>query len=187
MTTEHVRTFNFTETDETVSKVEDDTFTPKVAPGVTTGPDPLAALRETITAAVQKPDLSLQVITRPGMTIRFSTNMDLDTIQQWRRRCQDKSQPDNFNLLKFECMVIANQAQAFGLNGQEPMGEDGAPISFRSSEVLTWTGQKRALDAVKALYDNDAHVVLTAQEVMEEAGFGDEMMEADEEGPTRRS
>lgn len=166
--------------------LEDDTFTPKVIASGTSGPDPLAALRETITAAVAKPDVVLEVLTRPGMTIRFSTNFDLDIIQQWRKRSHDKVSPDNFNILKFALLVIANQAEAFGLNGQEPNGQDGNPLSFRSSEVLEWTGTKRALDAVRGLYDNDAHVVATAQEVMEAAGFGDEMMEA-EEGPTRRS
>lgn len=165
----------------------DDDLTPVVAPGLSTGADPLAALREVITAAVVKDDLTLQVITRPGLSIRFSTNMDLDTIQQWRRRCHDKSQPDNFNLLKFACMVIANQATAFALNGVEP-DIDGNPINFRNGPVFEWTNTKRAVDAVKALYDNDGHVVATAQEIMEAAGFGDEMVEGDvEESPTKRS
>lgn len=180
MTDAPIRSFDVGDDDQ------DDTFSPRVVSAATTGPDPLAALRETITAAVSKPDVVLEVLTRPGMAIRFSTNLDLDVIQQWRRRSHDKSQPDNFNLLKFAQLVIANQSEAFSLNGQEPTGQDGQPISFRSNEVLEWTGTKRALDAVRAIYDNDAHIVATAQEVMEAAGFGDEMQEA-EEGPTRRS
>lgn len=172
--------------DSTTDDVDED-LTPQVAPGLSTGQDPLAALRDVITAAVVKEDLVLDLLTRPGMAIRFSTNMDLDTIQQWRRRCHDKSQPDNFNLLKFACMVIANQAEAFRLNGQEPE-VDGLPLNFRQGPVFEWTNTKRAVDAVKALYDNDGHVVATAQDVMEAAGFGDEMVESDvEEGPTKRS
>lgn len=185
MTDQDVRRFDFGDTPGTI---EDDTFTPttSAAPGTSMGPSPLDQLRETITAAVTKPDLTLAVLSRPGLAIRFGTNIDLDILQQWRRRSHDKHMPDNWNILKFSQLVIANTAKAMVLNGEEPLGQDGEPVSFRSPELLEWTSTKRALDAVRGLYDNDGHIIATAQDVLEAAGYGDEMMEP-EEGPTKRS
>jgi hypothetical protein len=163
----------------------DEEFQPTVV--TTTTANPLDALRDKITEQVVKPDLELDVLTRDGMSIRYTTNLDLDVINKWRRVCQDKSQVDNFNMLKFASLVVANTAIAFALNGVEPTGADGDLVSFRSPEVLEWTNTKRALDAVRKLFANDAHIIATAQEIMSEAGFGDEMKESGEESPTRRS
>lgn len=161
-------------------------FNPKVTQ--TMGNNPLDALREAIQAEVAKPDITLQIITREGMSIRFGTNIDMDTdIARWRRSSQDKTQPDNFNLLKFSQLVIANCTLAVALNGEEPSDEAGQPITFTSSLMLEWTNVKRPLDAVRTLYGSDGHIIATAQEIMEAAGYGDEMREAGDDTPTRRS
>lgn len=166
----------------------DDTFERKseVAPG-TTMSNPLDELAAAITEEVRNPDLTLAVPLRPGMSLRYDTNIDADTeLMQWRRRSHDKSQPDNFNILKMSCIVIANCCKAVVFKDVEPTGSDGQPITFNSTEMFEWTKTKRAIDAVKALFGNDAHVLATAQDIIEAAGYGDEMMEP-EEGPTKRS
>ncbi len=165
---------------------EDQDDTPFVQSSPSSAPaSPLDELRETITKEVQRPDLVLAVMARPGMEIRFDTNVDMSMIQEWRRRAtRRRGQNEDFDILKFTSSVVANQARAFRLRGEEPAGADGEPISFRSPEVLQWTSTSRALDAVRALYSVDGHIISSAGEILQAAGYSDVMEEGDE-GPTR--
>lgn len=149
-------------------------------------PNPLDALAAAIKQEVVREDVTFPVPSRPGMTIRYSTAVDMEHVQNWRRSSHDKSAQDNFNVLKFSMLIIANTAKAFAFEGQEAFGGDGERISFTSPEVGEWTGQKRALDRVRVIFANDGHIISTAGEVMEAAGYGDEIMEADPD-PTMRS
>lgn len=150
--------------------------------------NPLDALKASITEAVRRPDISLMVLSRPGLTIRYNTNIDMELLQRWRRSAHDKTAPDNFNVLRFMSLVVVNTALAFALNGEEPVGANGQPISFASPEVAQWTGQKRVLDSVRSLFASDGNIVTCGQQILDAAGYGDESMEADDEvGPTRAS
>lgn len=148
--------------------------------------NPLEALRDTIVSAVERPDLVLAVLTRPGLTIRYATSVDMEHLQRWRKSAEDKSAPDKFNLLKFSLLVLANTCKAMALRGQEPVGSDGKPLTFISRELSEWTGERRHLDIVRTLYSSDGHVVQTAQEILDAAGYADDQMEPDED-PTQGS
>lgn len=159
-------------------------------PSMLSNPDrlsnPLDALREAVKQQVVSEDVTYPVPTRPGMSVRYSTTVDMEHVQLWRRSSNDKTAPDNFSVLKFSMLIIANTAKAFAFEGQEPTGGDGEPITFVSPEVGEWTGHKRALDRVRAIFANDGHVIATAGEIMQAAGYGDEIMEANPD-PTMRS
>ena len=159
--------------------LEDEVVLPEDLSQPTQMDNPLDALRDTIEAAVERPDLVREVLTRPGLTIRYATSIDMEHIQRWRKSAYDKTAPDNFNMLKFSLLVLANTCRAMALRGQEPTGQDGKPLTFISRELGEWTKQKRHLDIVRALYASDGHVVQTAQDVLDAAGYADDEMEPD--------
>lgn len=159
--------------------LEDEVILPQDLSSPTKMENPLDALRETITAAVERPDLVLAVLTRPGLTVRYATSIDMEHIQRWRKNSHDKTAPDNFNMLKFSLLVLANTCKAMALRNTEPVGADGKPLTFISRELSDWTGQKRHLDIVRTLYASDGHVVQTAQDILDAAGYADDEMEPD--------
>ncbi len=150
---------------------------------------PLDELRDMVTQTVRREDIVLPVTTRPGMSIRFDVNIDMERVQHFRKRSENKRRKDEHDPLKYSCLLIANQAVAFLLRGQEVPGRDGEPISFRSREVLAWTGAHDVPGAVRALFSSDGHLLAVSNELMRAAGYTGDVESGDdfEEDPTSRS
>lgn len=137
----------------------------------TTKPNIMTALREELKKKVQNEPVTLKVISRDDVAIRFNTNIEAGLVQQWRKRSSDKSMPDGFDPVKFACIVIANQAEVVIHKGKEAVGNNGEYISFKNNELLEMLGTDRAVDAVRTMYGVDGHILQTAEKIFVAAGY----------------
>lgn len=134
----------------------------------------LAALKEELQREVRLDPITLNVPSRPGMSIRFDTNVESGTIQMWRKQAQNKSMQDNFDGLKFSSLVVANKAEAVLFNGVVAMTETGDELNFKNPDLLTMLGANRALEAVRKLYGLDGSIFVAADEILKAAGYDQE-------------
>lgn len=131
----------------------------------------LDALRSELKREVRNKPITLNVLGRDGMTIRFDTNIESGAIQMWRKQSQNKSMADNFDGLKFSSLVIANKAECILYNGVEARTEDGEELNFKNPAILDMLGVTKALDAVRKLYGVDGHIFVAADEILRAAGY----------------
>lgn len=162
-----------------------DATTPRSAPTRDDLPsNPLEALKQEIAKEVTGDIVVLEVPKRPGWSIRYRCDVQMPLLSRWRKQAADRTMPDGLDELKLCLTVLANQCDAILLNGREVEGNDRQLVTFASEEFLEMVGAGRAIDAVKAWYGVDGHVLAAAQEVLTESGFGEE---ATREDPTPRS
>lgn len=135
-------------------------------------PTLLDGLRSELAKEVRNDTIVLTVPGRPKMSLVFDPNLDSHTVQMWRKRCVDKKLPDQFDGLKFGCMVIANTCIGMKYNGTDVERSDGKPMTFRDEELLDMLGNhSTVVDAVRWLYGVDAHIFKTTEEIFDAAGF----------------
>lgn len=181
-----------TETPRRIGALDPDDLDPDLAPVQpaerTTSLDSLLTdLDKALKADVDFAPITLQVLKRPGVAIRYATDLDDEKLEAFRRRSVDKKAVDGVNGLRFCSLILANQCEAILMNGQDVHDEAGQNLTFGHARIRTLYGAQRAADAVKKLIGSDPHVMLHANAVMEAAGFGDQAVEVEEEGPTTAS
>lgn len=145
----------------------------------------MAGLEKALAAEVEIQPFVVEVQARPGVQIRYMPEIDDEKLSVWRGRAKDKKAPDGVNAMRFMCIVLANCCEAIGFQGQFPT-DNGDELTFASARIkglYSLRMDARAADVVRKVYGNDAHVLLHGNEVLEKAGFGDEVVEV-EEGPT---
>lgn len=166
---------------------------PADPPTVTPDPDlgrvladsPLDLLRAELAGERPPLEVTLDVPAREGYAVRYSTDIAYEEVKAWRKRSADKSNPSGFDELKFAGIVLAVKCLAVLRRGEE-VDLDGEVLTFRHPEFLGLFGATRAADGVAAFYVRDGHVTATANRLLDEAGFGDVMPEADDdEDPSR--
>lgn len=148
--------------------------------------DPLAVLAE-IAEPVVLPDVVVPHRFRPGWAVRYSLALDSDDLKRWRKRATLKpgTKREEFDEVRFACIVMANQAQALIRNGEEVLdNETGDPLTFAHPAVWRTYGAARAADAVRSFYGNDPYLGATFDAILAAAGVGDEVETLD---PTRPS
>lgn len=152
------------------------------APSV--GQSLLAALDAALEADVVKEPVTYPVTMRPGLSIRYSTDIDDDKMTVWRNRAKKRGrrgQTDEVDSLTYCALILATQCEAFLIRGQEPHDDAGQPFTFGHRHIREKYHAEKASEAVIAVFGNDAHVLLTANELLEKAGFGDEVVEVEGE------
>lgn len=140
-------------------------------------------LKADLAKQVKTPPVTIGVPRRPNLSLRFSTEINADLLNAWRKRSRERRGSDDVDVLKFSCLVIANQCEAVLRNGEVVPAVNGEPISFRHADLIQMTGAMSAIDAVRKLYGVDGDVINVASEVTRLAGYGDE--ELDVEDPTK--
>lgn len=131
----------------------------------------LEAIKEELKKTIKTPPIVLNVPERPGMTIRFDTTIESGTIQMWRKQCRNKSMPDEFDSLKFSCIILANKAEAVLYDGVAATFDDGEYLNFKEPRFLDMLGVPKALEGVRRLYGVDGHIFVAADEVLRAAGY----------------
>jgi len=155
------------------------------------GPDPtvldglMTDLEKVITDEVEFVPITLEVAKRPGVSIRYGTRLDDTEVTRWRKISENKKLPNDFDNLRFCLLIVASKCEAILLHGEEVRDEAGQLITFGHK----WTRDKmktgdRAADAARKLIGSDPHVMLHANRILDEAGFGDDAVDV-EEGPTQ--
>lgn len=134
----------------------------------------LESLKEELKRVVKNEPIVLQVPSRPGMSIKFDTNIEAKALQMWRKASADKKLPDNFDGLKFSSIIIANQAIELIYEGQVVVDTDGELLIFRNQKFLDMLDAARAVEAVGKLYGVDGHIFVAADEILRAAGYDSE-------------
>lgn len=190
--TEHPRLDTAYDGDSMPPSWDDATRTPTAEDRQALG-SPLDQLRASM---AQEPDVeefvTLKVTARPGVSVKYSTDLDNETIEMWRRASRRKKarpgQDAETDELKFACLVLAGQCKGVLTNGQEVFDDDGRPLTFASPLLWDMVGaagqQMDPMTVIRKFYVRDAHVSLTSGEILLDAGFGDEV---ERESPTTAS
>lgn len=132
-------------------------------------------LRADLQRDVTGQEIQLVVPLRTGWTIRCNVDVESGQLNAWRKRCQDRAMPDGIDDLKFASIVLAAKTTAILKNGVEAHDEHGEPLTFKHKMLWEMTGTTRAVDAVRAVFSRDAHVITAAFEVLREAGYGEDL------------
>lgn len=144
----------------------------------------LDALRDDLARETDDDFVLLTVPARPAYTVRYSAKVSYEQFGSWAKRSEDKSKPNGMNLLRFGAIVLANCCRGILRDGEEIL-TDGQPLTFTSKALHELLGVDDNVQAVKAFYGNDAHVITSGTEVISEAGYGDQISQVDAD-PTRR-
>ena len=134
----------------------------------------LDALRNELKRVVRNEPLTLHVPARNGMSIKYDTNIESGTLQQWRKASYSKSMPDNFDGLKFASIVIANQATEITFEGEVIIDDSGDLLNFRNPRFIEMLGAVKAVEAVRKLYGIDGHIFTAADEILRASGYDSE-------------
>lgn len=147
-------------------------------------PSLLGRLRTEVQKKIERPLIFVAVPERPGVQIQISPNITQHQMRAWRKQAGEDTKP-GFDPTKFSCLVVAHTTKGIFVDGQEVLGESGAPLSFASPEVLDMTDTHRPIpDCVQAFFGIDPHVEAAALAIMEAAGFSDTVETVD---PTKTS
>lgn len=144
----------------------------------------LDELRAALAEEVVKAPIALIVPRRKNIAVSFSTDVEIERIKAWRKKNKDRHSETGVDELRFAATVVANQAIGVSINEREAYGVDGEPLSFRHPDLHSMLNASSALESVLRLYASDADVLAAADEVLKEAGYGEEAVRA--EDPTTR-
>lgn len=155
----------------------------------------LDILAAAVKEEVRRPDLIKAVPSRPKIKLVIDTNIDGENFQLWQRRAMPKGKTGVLDMdqLKLCCVVLANQVKGVMVvhptkGDTEVLGTDGSPMTFRHSEfremLLGGKPMTSATQMVRDLFASDGNIITIAREVLEAAGFGDEIDEFDDSDPT---
>lgn len=144
--------------------------------------DLTAALDKALSGDVVKEPVTFPVQLRPGVSIRYSTDIDDEKLQGWQKRTskvvRGREVVDN---IRYCSLILATQCEAFLINGAEAHDEAGNPYTFGHLWIREKYGADRAADAVRKVFGSDPHVMITANELLDRAGFGDQVVEVEGE------
>ena len=139
----------------------------------------LDALRTELGRSITNQPLPLSVPTRPGMTVVYDTNIEATRLQMWRKKCRNKSMPDDFDGMKFSCIILANQCKQIKFGGKIVTSSDGSDLNFRNSMFLEMLKAHTTTEAVRSLYGVDGHIFVATDAVLSAAGYDSEGQELD--------
>ena len=142
----------------------------------------LDGLRSELKKEIRNEPITLTIPSRDGVSLVFDTNIEASNLQMWRKVCVDKKSPDNFDGLKFSCIIIANQATSMLYKGTVATDEDGKDLVFRNPTFLEMLDAGRAVEGVRKLYGVDGHIFIAADAILRAAGYDSESQ--DQTDPT---
>lgn len=145
-------------------------------------PSILEQLAADAAAAIPAEEVTYKVPGRPGYTVRFLAQADLDDIKLWRKKAGAKKDEDPADPLKFACLVLGARNTAILKNG-EALELGGQLLTFSSEDFLRTLGVGRVSDGVAKFYGaspfdhNDFAVTRTAEKVLRAAGASTDDLE----------
>lgn len=136
----------------------------------------LDAIRDELTAPLPEAErvVTLPVATRPGYSIRFSTELAHEQLDAWTRKCRDPKSLVGYDELRLACIILGNQCEAILRQG-EPITSAGADLTFAHPAWLKLVAKPSAVPGIRAFYGRDALVIATGRKVLDAAGYGDQV------------
>lgn len=168
---------------------QDDGVRPETEHG-TKPANPLEELREELAEEITGLTATYPVPGRPKYAVRYSLDVEGPQLQRWTKQASDKKLPGGVDGTKAAAIVLANMCEAILRvtdgdldTAEEIYGTDDVVFTFRHPELHEMLGVSRAIAAVQKFYALDGVVIRVAGDLVDEAGYGDEMPDLD---PTRR-
>lgn len=129
---------------------------------------------------------TLPVEGRERYTVRFRTDFTGKELDKLRQTSRDKSFADKIDGPKFGALLIATTCLAVLRDGKPIPLESGREATFMEPEFLDLLKRDadgrapiKAVTAIQRFYGGDGKVDAQARKLMEIAGWGDEVAEAD--------
>lgn len=157
------------------SSVDEETATAVTS----SSPDILDELRQEVAKAVDIEPLVLSVPNRPTISVVYMPEIDYDLLKKMLRRATHREVVDE---LRFAKALLAYVCRGLRLKGREVKDDAGGNMTIRSTEFHEMMGARDTSEAMDKLYASHGHIIKTAQEVMEAAGYGDMLGGESEEG-----
>lgn len=146
---------------------------PKARPTVVKEATVLDRLRGELRRKVERPEILIEVPSRPGVFVRCSPNITQEQMKAWRKNSGEDSKA-GFNSLKFACYVVGGTCTGIKMGDEIVMNDEGVELTFASPEILDATETHRPIpDCVQAFFGVDPHVEGAALAIMDAAGWGD--------------
>lgn len=135
--------------------------------------------------AASTPDLVvLTVPRRQGVTVAFMPAIEDDDRKAWIKRSTKKARraggADEVDELLFAGLVLANTCVEVRFAGEAACDAEGTPLNFRHRMLWDMVDARTPLDAIRALFASDAHVLVASNDVLMAAGYNDDLT-ADED------
>lgn len=155
---------------------------------------PYQYLQDAFNQETRTEPITLEVPRRPGVWIEFDTNITSEQFEMWRKQAtvgsRRRGQDADVDNVKFAALVIFNKATIFKIDGQDVYLDNAEtkPLNFfEQTEIRNLTGVNTTTNTelVKSVYLNDANVMSAGSQIIEAAGYGDELAEF-KDSPTRR-
>lgn len=160
--------------------------------GDTTTQSAYDRLKGLFTAEVSIDPITLEVPLRKGLAIRFDPTITMEQVEQWRKqsvmganrnqRRRASADETNIDPMKMAALVVFSTAEVFLVDGEEVFLPGDEPLNFHNQDELKQIfGLVAATNTelVRKVFGNDAHVVAASTQIMDAAGFGDDLDEAD--------
>jgi hypothetical protein len=142
-----------------------------VAPTPATGPSALSGLLADFAAARDQHETQeFDVPGKPGVTIRYSTDLPYEMIAAWRKSAVGSPAPElrfGLSLLGYACRGILTEGEA--------VTDAGEPVTFVTPSLHAGLGVTNTADAVRAFYGKDAYILASYNAVLLAAGYGAEV------------
>lgn len=140
---------------------------------------PNATLRREVLAElkvqIDRPDVVLEVPTRPGWSVRFTTRLDADFLAAWTKQASTRDGLDQFRL---SLLTVAGLCRGLVRNGEE-VTANGQTVTFTSPELGDLYGTVDAASTVRAFYGDDVVVSNTYLALLEACGSGNRVVTVD--------
>lgn len=138
-------------------------------------PTVLEQLRAEVSKKVERPEIEIDVLERPGVSVRFSPNITQNQLRSWRKNSGEESK-DGFDPLKFACYVVGSCCKSILIKNQIVQDQNGIDVTFASPEILEMTNDIRPIpDGIRRFYGIDPHLESTALAILDHAGYGEDV------------
>lgn len=107
---------------------------------------------------------------KPGVTVRYLTDVPYEMISAWRKSALGTDAPE----LRFGLSLLAYACRGILADG-EPVTDAGEPVTFTSASLHSRLGVATATDAVRKFYGKDGYVLASYNAVLLAAGYGAEV------------
>lgn len=146
-------------------------------------------LRRELAAEVGPEPLRVEIATRPGYVVTFSTDISGDDFRNARKRAVIKGQRDwdgspVVDEARMSALLLATHSTGLIRNGEPLLDGDGEPMTLRSRELLDILGAHQVADGIRKLYGTEAELLAHGRALIRASGWNSDATEAGEEGPT---
>lgn len=115
---------------------------------------------------VDHEDVVFAVRTRPGWSVRYSTDIDADLVDEWTKNSRTD---EGISVFRLALHTLAGQCRGFVRSGEQ------IPLTFASPEMLEVYGALLAPECVRAFYGDDTLVTSTYTSLLNETGAGERL------------